>query len=187
MLKSKLLLLCRVLNKYQIKLRTVNWASSEGADNKIHNVSTLSQNSKLVALFKEVLRVIYETPEKQQQKDFREWCDGEEETTMTVWYWYFWCQVATKEASLFFHCASKEKVTQAWIYLYPLLVLATTNHIKHTLTCTSMSGTAQIMDIIFINLYFLSTIKFLLKDKRSFNYYFIISCQFRDVLHEMLM
>lgn len=64
----------------------MHWASSKGADNKIHNVSTQSYYSKLVALFKEVLRVIYETPEKQQQKDFKEWCNSEEETTMTVWY-----------------------------------------------------------------------------------------------------
>lgn len=62
----------------------MNWASSEGADNKICNVSTQSWNSKLVALFKEVLSVIHETPGKQQQKDLREWCDGEEKTTMTV-------------------------------------------------------------------------------------------------------
>lgn len=76
---------------------------------------------------------------------------GEEETTMTVGYWHFWCQAATEEAPLFLQCASKERVTQTWIYLYPVLALPTTNHTKHTLTCTSMSGTAQIMGIIFIN------------------------------------
>lgn len=86
MLKSKLLPLCRVLNKYQIKLRTVNWASSKGADNKICNVSTWSLNKATSLEFKEVLRIIYEIPEKQQQKDFNKWWDSEEEDTMTVWY-----------------------------------------------------------------------------------------------------